>query len=233
MKEVAKRTNTWEYGEFWDNPSRAKQTGLHEFHKQGLKMILPGKGKKCLDLGSASGDFALKLKEMGYDVTATDFDERAIEMESKRGLNAIRLDVERDTFPFKDRAFDLVTCFEVIEHIKTANNMLTESRRVLKDDGIFVTSTPNICWWYLRLKHLIGKWDTHDPDHIRFYTPSILRKMLREFGFEVEGIRSYFVCPHFHLMGVQIPPEPLRVFGQPMLHGISNDFILRCRKRKT
>jgi len=224
------RASQWEYKEFWDNPGRAHQQRLHDFHRFGLELIPKAAGKRCLDLGSASGDFAVKLASLGYEVVASDFDERALLLERGKGLDAVKLNVESDRFPFPDGGFDLVTCFELIEHIKSPAHMLSEIRRVLKDDGTLVISTPNIAWWYLRLKHLRGVWDMHDPDHIRFYTPALLERMLKDSGYVVVDRRSYFVCPHVKPFGIMLPPEPLRVFKQPGFHGISYDFIFKCRK---
>jgi ubiquinone/menaquinone biosynthesis C-methylase UbiE len=44
---------------------------------------------------------------------------------------------------FKDQVFDLVVSFEVIEHLSNQELFLSEAKRVLKDSGTFIASTPN------------------------------------------------------------------------------------------
>ena len=48
-----------------------------------------------------------------------------------------------ETLPFADNSFDLITAFEVIEHLERWPRLLTEARRVLKAGGILLVSTPN------------------------------------------------------------------------------------------
>ncbi|PZS34806.1 MAG: hypothetical protein DLM61_02960, partial [Pseudonocardiales bacterium] len=45
--------------------------------------------------------------------------------------------------PCEDRSFDLVTCFEAIEHVADPNRALSELRRVLRPDGLLLLSSPN------------------------------------------------------------------------------------------
>ena len=229
MKEQEDK-DVWSYGGYWDNPGRKGQKPDIKLHEIVPKMVGPSSNReKCLDLGSAEGGFALVLKKLGYDVCATDIDERSLKILRDRGFNPVKVDVN-EAFPFEDGEFNLVTCLEVIEHIKTPDNMLKEITRVLKPGGSLIISTPNINWWYLRIKHLFGKWDMHDPDHIRFYTPTRLKRIMQEYGFKVVEVKSYFVSPHINLHNIKIPPERLRTFEQHIFHNISYGFILRCHK---
>jgi 2-polyprenyl-3-methyl-5-hydroxy-6-metoxy-1,4-benzoquinol methylase len=44
---------------------------------------------------------------------------------------------------YKNNYFDIITCFETIEHVKDSNKVLVELRRVLKPSGQIIISTPN------------------------------------------------------------------------------------------
>lgn len=46
-------------------------------------------------------------------------------------------------FPFARASFDLIVAFEVIEHLKNAQQAVERVRRLLKPDGMFIVSTPN------------------------------------------------------------------------------------------
>jgi len=52
-----------------------------------------------------------------------------------------------ESLPFADASFDLVVAFEVIEHLERWPQMLTEARRVLRDNGALLVSTPNKAWY--------------------------------------------------------------------------------------
>ncbi|MCK5506346.1 MAG: class I SAM-dependent methyltransferase [Thermodesulfovibrionia bacterium] len=48
-----------------------------------------------------------------------------------------------EKLPFEDSFFDIVICSEVVEHMEYPETCLMEIKRVLKDDGTFIISTPN------------------------------------------------------------------------------------------
>jgi SAM-dependent methyltransferase len=52
-----------------------------------------------------------------------------------------------ERLPFADGSFDLVTAFEVIEHVERWQEMLTEALRVLKSSGVLMVSTPNKAYY--------------------------------------------------------------------------------------
>jgi|GEM_PF-2414302 len=95
---------------------------------------------KVLDVGCGSGFFMLMLGEM---VTGIDEGEN-VEVCRKRGLPRVfSINIERERFPFKSGSFDVVTCLEVLEHLKDPKQMLSEIFRVLKPNRLLIVSTPN------------------------------------------------------------------------------------------
>jgi len=103
-------------------------------------------GKKVLDLACGEGYGAKILSENAVEVTGIDIDKTTIEHAKKKYQknNLKFLEDSVTNLSFKDeKIFDVVTCFETIEHIEEQEQMLKEVRRVLKDDGIFILSTPN------------------------------------------------------------------------------------------
>lgn len=71
------------------------------------------------------------------------------------------------TLPFEEGSFDLVACFEAIEHVVEQDAVLDELRRVLRQDGILLISSPN------RETFMPG-----NPHHVHEYTPDELRAAL-------------------------------------------------------
>jgi hypothetical protein len=85
---------------------------------------------------------------------------------------------------FKDHGFQVVTCFEVIEHIPNPDMLLSELRRMMKSDGILFLTTPNRA---MRLLPLQRPWN---PEHLYEYTARSLRRHLKKHFpfFEILGI---------------------------------------------
>ena len=104
-------------------------------------------GKAVLDFGCGSGYGAKALSDVAQSVLAVDIDDGALEF--------ARLQHSSETLEFRkvadlaatldEASFDLVTCFEVIEHLSAADQkqLLKNFRRVLKPKGTLVISTPN------------------------------------------------------------------------------------------
>ena len=91
-------------------------------------------------------------------------------------------------WPLDDACFDLVWAGETIEHVADTAAWLSEVRRVLRSGGSLLLSTPaHLRLSMLRLALSRRAFDAHfDPraDHLRFYSPRTLRRLLEDFGFE-------------------------------------------------
>jgi len=126
--------------------------------KQVVKLASYLKGHKILDVGCGSGDITLelikvmKVKEaIGIDLT-----EESIETCKRKGIDARKVDVEKDRLPFEDNYFDVVFCLEVIEHLYDPIHLLMETRKILKSGGFLVISTPNLASIHNRSALLFG-----------------------------------------------------------------------------
>lgn len=104
-----------------------------------FKQIVNGiKCKRVLDVGCAGGTFTNNVSRIfpQAKITGIDIYSRAIEY-GKKGyphINFICADVHN--IPFRNRAFDLVICYETIEHLIDPLEVLKEIKRVLKKDGV-------------------------------------------------------------------------------------------------
>ncbi|MGE3466277.1 MAG: class I SAM-dependent methyltransferase [Pyrinomonadaceae bacterium] len=121
--------------------------------------------------------------------------------------------------PFPDRTMDIVTSFETLEHLHQRPEFLSELRRVLKDDGRLIMSTPNAN--YTQPKN--GK--PANPFHVFEYTPDELVEELAPI-FTIErllgqGLRDDFGIPPFEEAQHRLPGSLStqgRLFGWKVLN---------------
>ncbi len=102
--------------------------------------------KRVLDLGSGEGYGSAILAKYADSVVGVDVDQEAVHhaqtsypMEGRVSFKH----VSPGRLPFNDEEFDVVTCFEVIEHLAEPEDLLPEIARVLKKSGLLIISTPN------------------------------------------------------------------------------------------
>ncbi|HEX3360159.1 MAG TPA: methyltransferase domain-containing protein [Solirubrobacterales bacterium] len=103
------------------------------------------KGKAVLDCACGTG-YGLEMYAAAgaAAVTGVDVDPEAVRVATSRyGKAATVLQGDVRKLPLDDDTFDLVTCFETIEHVAGAEEGIAELRRVLKPSGILVISSPN------------------------------------------------------------------------------------------
>jgi GT2 family glycosyltransferase/SAM-dependent methyltransferase/glycosyltransferase involved in cell wall biosynthesis len=103
-------------------------------------------GRRVLDLGSGEGFGAALLSETAGHVVGVDVDELTVEHSrlNYAGPNLeFKLGTAVDLSAFEDASFDAVVAFEIIEHVREQERLLSEVARILADDGILVISTPD------------------------------------------------------------------------------------------
>jgi len=121
------------------------QVIYEHFHRYLWAANLVG-GRRVLDLGSGEGFGAALLAESATHVVGVDVDELTVE-HSRLNYAGPNLDFELgtavDLSRFEDGSFGAVVAFEIIEHVREHERVLSEISRLLGDDGILVISTPD------------------------------------------------------------------------------------------
>lgn len=121
-------------------------------------------GKTIVDVGSSFGWLENGLKESGAKLVGIDSNKDAVEFARKKlGRKATFYIGNAIKIPLKDSCADIVTFFDVIEHLpkKTEKKALNEIKRVLKKEGLLLLTTPNSHWlsnlldpaWYFGHRH--------------------------------------------------------------------------------
>jgi 2-polyprenyl-3-methyl-5-hydroxy-6-metoxy-1,4-benzoquinol methylase len=160
----------------WFGPPRSSQTAV-PFVGQG----------RLLDYGCGSGDYALRMRERGWDVTGMDFSARAArEAEQVLGQPVLVGTLPHPAVP--RASFDMITMGAVLEHVHWPHTLIEAAAQALRPDGLLVVSVPNIDsfgfrafgedWWPLEL-----------PRHLLHFTPATLRRLLESHGLRIQEVR--------------------------------------------
>jgi len=175
--------------------------GKHLFFDDRLELIKKHiKAGKLLDVGCNYGIFLKLAKENNYDVYGVDISYPAVEYaKDKFKLNVIQGTLKRANFP--SDYFDIISMFDVIEHIEDPLSELIEINRVLKKDGLLFMTTPNTPVYLIKarvvkifpfLAYYKGNFPGTPfkanefglPYHINYATPKTLKRMLLDAGFK-------------------------------------------------
>ena len=142
-------------------------------------------GGKLLDIGCAEGTLLKWAERCGYETYGLDISEVAIGQISGKRLGQTKLVVgDIRSLPFKDGYFDLVTAFDVLEHLEEPLIALQEVNRVLKGEGFFIMSTPNIGSQGLKWKG--DSWHGYrDITHVSLLSGEYWNRLLEKSGVEV------------------------------------------------
>ena len=138
------------------------------------------KNKVVLDVACGTGygsDYL--IKNDARRVIGLDISEEAIKYAKNnyKNLNLNFIVGDSTKLPFKNDHFDIIVSFETIEHLKEYKKFLGECKRVLKDGGVFICSTPN-----KRFNSIFC--DEMNPYHVIGFNPEDFQNL----------IHNYFPC---------------------------------------
>lgn len=153
-------------------------------NKTGLvKRLTLLKNGKILDYGAGTGHFARAMKKRGWEVTAIEKSDKAREL-SKREFDFEMLPTE-SLSDIKDREFDVVTMWHVMEHIQDLDNMWDELYRILDDTGIAIIAVPNSKSY--DAQRYGEHWAAYDvPRHLWHFTPNTIMRWGEKHNFLLE-----------------------------------------------
>lgn len=135
------------------------------------------KGKKVLDLACGEGYGTYMLARQAEYVAGVEIDEPTVQHARSRYTkdNLEFIQGSMLAVPILgEEKFDVVLCFEAIEHTAEHDKLLSEVKRLLKDGGLFIASTPNKAVY-------TDKPDCHDPFHVKELYFQEFSSLLRQY----------------------------------------------------
>ncbi len=145
------------------------------------------KTNRILDVGCGNGFFLEVAREKGWEVFGTEYSEKAIELLKDKNITSFKGELNPNDF---DNAyFDIVTSFEVIEHINNPHEEIVKFNYLLRKGGVLYITTPNFNSISRNL--LKEKWNIINfPEHLTYYTVKTLSNLLNKNDFKKIFIKT-------------------------------------------
>jgi 2-polyprenyl-3-methyl-5-hydroxy-6-metoxy-1,4-benzoquinol methylase len=157
--------------------------------RQHLKVVTrSARGGRLLDVGCSTGLFLDEARNIGFDVCGIEFSAASAEFARNRFGVDVMTGAIADA-DFARESFDVVTMFDVIEHVPDPSADMSTAFNLLKPGGLFIVSTPDIDGLFPRasytVAHMIDHWPhAEPPSHLFQFSKKTLAAMLRKTGFE-------------------------------------------------
>lgn len=138
-----------------------------------------GRKGRLLDVGCALGDFVEVARDSGWDAEGVEISKYAAAEARSRGLRVYTGVLEDLRLPAG--SYDVITLYDVIEHLTDPVRTLREVRRLLAPGGVLHMVTPNVGGIQARL--LGSKWYHYKPgEHLFYFSPKTVRETVDRAG---------------------------------------------------
>jgi SAM-dependent methyltransferase len=149
------------------------------------------RNKNVLDIGCIDHDLKNRrksvwlhklIRDCASNTLGLDYDAKNVEQLIHEGYNAICADATNFDL---GQIFDVVVAGELIEHLVNPAGFLTCAKKHLAPDGLLILTTPNAQGLMYCVQNMIFGHELENPDHVCFYTPRTLARLLQKCGFEM------------------------------------------------
>jgi 2-polyprenyl-3-methyl-5-hydroxy-6-metoxy-1,4-benzoquinol methylase len=147
-------------------------------------------GRRILDVGCATGGFLSRAKQEGWDCVGLEISADAAEIARREyGLDVIIGDL--NSSDLWTEKFDVITMWHVLEHLLDPCAALLRARDLLSRNGVLFMEMPN---WNSLGRSIRGvNWSAlTPPEHINFFTPRTLRKLVDRSGLQTTKWASVY-----------------------------------------
>jgi len=137
--------------------------------------------RRALSFGCGPGFFLAECRAAGLDCSGIEFSEAAARYAREKLGLAVRADWSRALAELPAGYYDLITMWEVIEHLQRPREVVARLAQALAPGGVLCVTTPNLLCWRYFLEH--GRWfNIRNETHLALFTRSTLARLLKECG---------------------------------------------------
>jgi len=173
------------------------------------------------DYGCGVGAFLKSAREKGHTVSGFEPSLQARELAIQSGIELETLD---QVLSKKNKCFDVITLWHVLEHIHDIDDTITKLKSLLKDDGVLVVAVPIVDAW--DAKNYKDRWAALDvPRHLFHFTQSSIDKLFSKFGMKIASIHPLkFDAYYISLLSEK---TPILKYLKAVIYGCYSNFKAR------
>ena len=149
---------------------------------------LPKRGAKILDVGTAGGAFLEAAEKFGYNASGLEPNNYLVQKGKLKGLRIFKGTIKENNLG--DLKFDLITYWDVIEHLTNPMREIKNAKEYLKENGLILINYPDIgtiqaklagekYWWILSV-------------HLVHFTKKTIKLLLEKNNMELVSIKRYW-----------------------------------------
>ena len=172
----------------YDDYGALERSLRHNFRYRMRQLPKPSDGMCMLDLGAAYGYAVDEAGRLGWNAWGVEIS-HSVALRAAKAIPGRIVAADGLRLPFLDASFDLVTMWDVIEHLRDPHAAIGEVARILRPGGRLVATTGDVRSSVARLSG--ARWHLYTlPEHLFFYTRESLRRLLAAHGLQVETMRA-------------------------------------------
>ena len=186
------------------------------YHLQQLEKITgPANGRTLLDVGAYIGVFVEVAQAAGWHACGVEPSAWAVNIARERGLTMLEGTQSHPELAHKQ--FDVVTMWDVIEHVSDPKHELQLAYDRLKPGGVLAVHTMDI---NARFAKIMGRrWPWLMGMHIHYFSRASLEGLLRACGYEIafNGVQGRYLRLGYLAGRVEALSKPLGAVIQPIV----------------
>ena len=113
----------------------------HDYKLNFLSYFVGQNDKTLYDVSAGRGVYLRYWRDKGFKVCGSEFTERQVKYLHRHGITAWQIDLDSKDIqlPLQSKDVDIVTCTEVLEHVKKPKDIVREMMRIAKNKVLITT----------------------------------------------------------------------------------------------
>ena len=188
MKQV-EQTYDSAYSDLYINKADKKRKRCKRWVKR-IKNKYKSSGR-WLDVGCSAGFVVEAAEQAGFDAYGVELEAAAVKFATDHlKLSNVRVGtLEEQAYP--DKYFDVISMYDVIEHVPDLNSMVAELKRLLQQDGVIEIRTPDVGHW--QTPKDLSTWKEVKPsEHLYYFDFHTLVRLFENHDLVLKNRRFMF-----------------------------------------
>jgi len=164
--------------------------------RKELLDLIPNENRNgtLLEIGAGSGDTLVYAKNNNYAKKVYGIDLCALPNSSQKSNDIEEFlygNIEEMDLPFKNDTFDVIVCGDVLEHLVDPHEAIEKIKKLLKPQGVLITSIPNIREWHVLVQIVLyGSFKYSDEGildrtHLRFFCKKDIEQLFIDSNMQI------------------------------------------------